>query len=125
MKSFDEWFEKQNINLNCFDSDDEENWFISNVKSAFKAGQQSKQDEVDELKQKYQDLYDRKVKSNDENLTLKAHINELRCNRIISDIEINELQKRIDSVIEYLDGCDSCCDISKLQLIEVLQGDQS
>lgn len=39
--------------------------------------------------------------------------------------ETDELQERIDSVIEYLDDCDSCCDISKLHLIEVLQGDRS
>lgn len=75
-------------------------------KAAFEAGQQSKQAEVDRLELKLSE--DSRVMHN------VIDIERRKC---------DELQKRIDEVIEYLDGCDSCCDISKLHLIEVLQGD--
>lgn len=103
MKGFDEWWK---------------NWSGTNVlpentdiNYAFKAGQQSKQSEVDELQKKVKDL---ELINFDSELHLDA-----------AKEHIDELRKRIDAVVEYLDGCDSCCDISKLHLIEVLQGDQS
>ena len=67
----------------------------------FYLGAQSKQAEIDELKQKYKVLYDREVEKHDENLVLKAHINELRCNRIVSDGEIDELRKQLDLINQY------------------------
>lgn len=67
----------------------------------FYLGAQSKQAEIDELKQKYKVLYDREVEKHDENLVLKAHINELRCNRIVSDGEIDELRKQLELINQY------------------------
>lgn len=37
--------------------------------------------------------------------------------------EIDELQKRIDFAIEYLDECYSSCDIDRYTLVQLLQGE--
>ena len=91
MKSFDEWFEKQDI----------DNW--TNKKfmlKAFEAGQQSKQAEVDKLK-KDNDGY-RKLVNYDTQEMEKLHnkIDELK--KLINDIELHT-----KVMIECLLSCSS------------------
>lgn len=38
---------------------------------------------------------------------------------------LDEKQKRIDAAINYLDTCGSCCDVSILHLVQVLQGEKN
>lgn len=101
-KSFDEWMEKE-----C-------SVIQSSYGEEYTAAQEAwnfKQAEVDELKREML------------NKANEAYADGQKSMRKMIKSNEGELRKRIDKVIEYLDSCDSCCDISKLHLIKVLQGD--
>ena len=85
MKSFDEWFEEKYLSLSIHaNAGFEKDLEVKNIaKSAFTAGQQSKQDEVDELQLKLSE--DSKVLHN------VIDIERRKC---------EELQKRIDEAFK-------------------------
>ena len=98
-KSFDEWW-----------SEHKKNGFVptfSDVASnAFKAGQQSKQDEVDELQLKLSE--DSRVLHN------VIDIERKKC---------EELQKRIDRAVERIEDYYSVVELS--MIVDILNGEQS
>ena len=89
-KSFDEWFKEKHLSLSIhanagFQKDLE----VKNIaKSAFKAGQQSKQDEIDELKREII------------NKTNEAYADGQKSMRKMIKSNEDELQKRIDGALE-------------------------
>ena len=100
MKSFDEWyFEQRYLGIEPID----------HARAAFKAGQQSKQAEIDELKREML------------NKTNEAYADGQKSMRKMIKSNEDELQKRVDDAIallEYNEYVDS-----PLQALEVLKGD--
>ena len=79
-------------------------------KAAFKAGQQSKQDEVDELKM------------TNHNLSVMAA--EAESYSEYWKYERDKLQKRIDTVLDYSEPIDEISHKAYRELYKILKGDQ-
>uniref|UniRef100_UPI00300A6890 hypothetical protein n=1 Tax=Acinetobacter higginsii TaxID=70347 RepID=UPI00300A6890 len=52
MRSFEDWYAESKLELNCFQNHLEKQWFVSNVAAGYKAGQESRQTEVDALQKR-------------------------------------------------------------------------
>lgn len=89
MNGFDEWFIKFGMERNHFSSDDEKHWFKHNVKAGYKEGRQSRQKEIDALKEKI-NCY--------EKLTLSLR------NEFDLWTGSNELEQHINAQIEILES---------------------
>lgn len=108
MKSFDEWFGEASQNKLFWESPSKAS------KMGFEAGQQSKQDEVDELKREML------------NKTNEAYADGQKSMRKIIKSNKDELKKRIDEAIYDLQHIESAMWEEQVEhVLMILKGDQS
>lgn len=109
MKSFDEWFVEFGMERNNFSSTDEKHWFKHNVKAGYKAGAQSRQSEIDELKKSL----DAKSKQFLEGVSHYEYQKEIA----------DELKKRISEALKELEYINFYKTQNSNNAIKILKGE--
>ena len=108
--SFDELARFHGLSLMKWDEDNYASENTELAKDFFEAGQQSKQDEVDELKMG--------------NHNLSVMVAEAESYSEYWKYERDKLQKRIDTVLDYIEPIDEISHKAYRELYKILKGDQ-